>query len=44
MFRIMPVLLGNGPHFWIALLTSCVLTFFLYLAMIGIAAKFSVRL
>ena len=44
MFLVMPALLRQGIHFWIALVVSCALTFVLYLATIGIAAKFGVRM
>jgi hypothetical protein len=44
MFLVMPALLRHNVHFWIALIVSCALTFLLYLATIGIAAKFGVRM
>lgn len=44
MFLVMPALLRHGVNFWAALLASCVLTFLLYLATIGLAARFGVRM
>ncbi len=44
MFLLIPVLLRHGVNFWVALLAGCILTFLLYLATIGIAARFGVRL
>jgi hypothetical protein len=44
MFLLIPMLLRQGWNFWIALCAGCILTFLLYLASIGIAARFGVRL
>ena len=44
MFLIIPWMLRNGYSFWLALGAGVVMTFLLYLATIGIAARFGVRL
>ena len=44
MFLIIPLMLRNGFSFWLALGLSILITFVLYLATIGIAARFGVRL
>ena len=44
MFLALPAMLRGGVPFWWALLSSCALTFILYLATIVVAARFGVRL
>ncbi|MEI9926398.1 MAG: DUF3147 family protein [Sphingomonas sp.] len=44
MFLLIPGLLRHGVGFWLALLAGCALTLVAYLATIGIAARFGVRL
>jgi hypothetical protein len=44
MFLIIPYMLRSGLNFWVALATGMALTIVLYLATIGIAARFGVRL
>jgi hypothetical protein len=44
MFLLIPMMLRNGFGFWIALASGCILTFLLYLATIGVAARFGVKL
>ncbi len=44
MFLIIPWMLRNGYSFWLALGAGVAMTFLLYLATIGIAARFGVRL
>jgi len=44
MFLLIPWMLRSGFSFWLALGSAVVLTFLLYLATIGIAARFGVRL
>ncbi|MGB3810694.1 MAG: DUF3147 family protein [Parvibaculum sp.] len=44
MFLVLPMLLRHGTGFWLALATSCALTFVLYLATVWIAARFGVSL
>ena len=44
MFLLIPLMLRNGYTFWLALGLAVVVTFVLYLATIGIAARFGVRL
>ena len=44
MFLLIPWMLRNGHSFWLALVAAVVMTFLLYLATIGIAARFGVRL
>lgn len=44
MFLIIPLMLRNGFGFWLTLCLAIVITFVLYLATIGIAARFGVRL
>lgn len=44
MFLALPSMLRNGVPFWWALLSSCVLTFVLYLGTVIVAARFGVRL
>ena len=44
MFLIIPYMLRSGLNFWAALATSMAVTIILYLATIGIAARFGVRL
>jgi len=44
MFLALPGMLRNGVPFWWALLSSCVLTFVLYLGTVIVAASFGVRL
>jgi hypothetical protein len=44
LFLVLPAMLRNGVPFWWALLSSCVLTFILYLGTVIVAARFGVRL
>jgi hypothetical protein len=44
MFLALPGMLRSGVPFWWALLSSCVLTFLLYLGTVIVAARFGVRL
>ena len=44
MFLLIPWMLRSGFNFWLTLGASVVMTFLLYLATIGIAARFGVRL
>ncbi|HEY8605253.1 DUF3147 family protein [Tsuneonella suprasediminis] len=44
MFLLIPALLRNGVHFWLALLAGCVLTVVLYLAMMHVGSRFGLRL
>lgn len=44
MFLIIPAMLRQGWSFWPALLTGCVVTVLLYLAMTWIGPKFGLRL
>jgi len=44
MFLVIPALLRNGVHFWVALALGCVLTIALYLAMAWIGPRFGLRL
>ncbi len=44
MFLLIPWMLRNGYGFWLALSVAVVMTVLLYLATIGIAARFGVRL
>lgn len=44
MFLVLPALLRNGIGFWPSLALGCVLTFFLYLGTIWLAARFGVNL
>lgn len=44
MFLIIPWMLRSGSGFWLALTASGLVTILLYLATIGIAARFGVRL
>ena len=44
MFLLIPWMLRSGFSFWLALGAGIVMTFLLYLATIGIAARFGVRL
>lgn len=44
MFLLIPWMLRNGYGFWLALGVAVVMTLILYLATIGIAARFGVRL
>jgi len=44
MFLVIPALLRNGVHFWLALLAGCVLTVVLYLAMMHVGPRFGLRL
>lgn len=44
MFLALPSMLRNGVPFWWALLSSCVLTFVLYLGTVIVAARFGVHL
>ena len=44
MFLLIPWMLRSGFSFWLTLGASVVMTFLLYLATIGIAARFGVRL
>ncbi|MGI9375130.1 MAG: DUF3147 family protein [Tsuneonella suprasediminis] len=44
MFLLIPALLRNGLHFWLALLAGCVLTVVLYLAMMHVGSRFGLRL
>ena len=44
MFLLVPFMLRAGQNFWLALGTGIALTVVLYLATIGIAARFGVRL
>jgi hypothetical protein len=44
MFLIIPWMLRSGVGFWVALTASGLVTILLYLATIGIAARFGVRL
>lgn len=44
MFLLIPWMLRSGYSFWLALGAGVVMTFLLYLATIGIAARFGVRL
>ena len=44
MFLLIPLMLRNGYSFWLALGLAVAITFALYLATIGIAARFGVRL
>jgi hypothetical protein len=44
MFLLIPWMLRSGYSFWLALGGGIVMTFLLYLATIGIAARFGVRL
>ncbi|WP_408057041.1 hypothetical protein [Tsuneonella flava] len=44
MFLLIPALLRNGVHFWLALLAGCVLTLMLYLAMAHVGSRFGLRL
>ena len=44
MFLLIPWMLRNGYGFWLALGAAVVMTLILYLATIGIAARFGVRL
>ncbi len=44
MFLFIPWMLRNGYSFWLALGAAMVITVLLYLATIGIAARFGVRL
>jgi hypothetical protein len=44
MFLVIPYMLRSGYNFWLALGSAVVITFVLYIATIGIAARFGVRL
>jgi hypothetical protein len=44
MFLLIPWMLRSGYSFWLALGAAVVITVLLYLATIGIAARFGVRL
>jgi hypothetical protein len=44
MFLVIPALLRNGMHFWVALALGCALTIGLYLAMAWIGPRFGLRL
>ncbi len=44
MFLFIPWMLRSGYNFWLVLGAAVVMTFILYLATIGIAARFGVRL
>ncbi|HET9429328.1 MAG TPA: DUF3147 family protein [Allosphingosinicella sp.] len=44
MFLVLPALLRSGFGFWLALTLSCALTLALYLAMIGLAPRFGLKL
>lgn len=44
MFLMMPMMLRAGLGFWASLTIGCVMTVLLYLAMIGIGAKFGLRI
>lgn len=44
MFVLIPALLRSGAPFWLALGLGCLLTFLLYLAMLWITFRFSIRL
>ncbi|MDQ4086610.1 MAG: DUF3147 family protein [Pseudomonadota bacterium] len=44
MFLALPALLRAGMNFWLALLLACALTIALYLAMIGLAPRFGLKL
>jgi hypothetical protein len=44
MFLLIPALLRRGVDFWPALAAGCALTLVAYLASVGIAARFGVRL
>jgi hypothetical protein len=44
MFLVIPAMLRNGASFWTALVTGCVLTIALYLAMAFVGPRFGVKL
>ncbi len=44
MFLLIPVLLRQGLHFWLALTIGCALTVLLYLLMTAIGPRFGIRL
>lgn len=44
MFLVLPALLRNGVHFYVALALSCLLTFILYLAMVWALKRFGISL
>ncbi len=44
MFLVIPALLRNGVHFWIALALGCALTVALYLLMMQLGPRFGLRL
>ena len=44
MFLLIPFMLRAGQNFWVAMTAGIILTVILYLATIGIAARFGVRL
>ena len=44
MFLLIPVLLRHGVSFWGALVAGCALTILLYLLMVGLGARFGLRL
>ena len=44
MFLLIPVLLGRGASFWLALGAGCLLTVLLYLAMIHLGPRFGLDL
>jgi len=44
MFLAFPAMLRSGVNFWLALLASCAITFFLYLFTVYVASRFGVKL
>jgi hypothetical protein len=44
MFMAIPLALRHGVNAWVAIIGGCLLTILLYLATIGIAARFGVKL
>jgi hypothetical protein len=44
MFLLVPAMLRGGAGFWVSLITGCIVTFLLYLAMTSILARFGIDL